>query len=246
MQRSYPFKCILPNDRILFYLNSSVVVSTDSKNDSFNSLVSTKTSDLHNFVAIYDKFDDESPSKALIPIKEIGSIFEFNYITHLQFFHEKDLRNYFTWGLDSSSPDVRATTSLPQQYSDQVRAGCMSNNLFSIRKVIIEDDMNVGFGLFLEEGCISKGTMIGEYVGVLLSKSSTCSDYSMLYPSCDGSYEIDSWEYGNLTRFINHSIHPNTVCQHVLVDEIIHIIIVSLIITPCYGSIFIIIIFIHH
>ena len=37
------------------------------------------------------------------------------------------------------------------------------------------------------------------------TSTSTPTDYAMFYPSSDGGYEIDAKEYGNLTRFINHS-----------------------------------------
>ena len=101
----------------------------------------------------------------------------------------------------------------------------MHENLF-IRYIPSINGVNVGYGLFTNENIVS-GTIIGEYVGVLLSGLSEPSAYSLNYPSCNGDYEIDATEYGNIIRFVNHSSNPNCDFKHVLYEGIVHVICVS-------------------
>ena len=55
------------------------------------------------------------------------------------------------------------------------------------------------------------------------------SDYRMWYPTTDGGFCVDSLEYGNAMRFINHSSgnRANCTIKYVYLDGLTHCIIVS-------------------
>lgn len=75
-------------------------------------------------------------------------------------------------------------------------------------------DSTLGYGVFAEEG-IPYGAFVGEYSGLvrrLYRRHSDQNPYCFHYPTKFWSlkyYIIDSFKEGNLTRFINHSHHPN-------------------------------------
>lgn len=109
---------------------------------------------------------------------------------------------------------------------NQLSKGEIHSNLY-IKYIPTIDNIEVGYGLYTEKK-IMKNSMIGEYVGVILTSTYGSSDYSVNYPCNNGNHEINALEYGNITRFINHSTDSyNCIFKYILCEDIIHIIIVS-------------------
>jgi hypothetical protein len=89
-------------------------------------------------------------------------------------------------------------------------------------------DSDVGYGAFAEE-VIPKFTFIGEYVGLVRKRSlfrRNSNTYCFDYPIGDlkSPYVIDAKDQGNLTRFINHSDHPNLEPAAAYSEGLLHII----------------------
>lgn len=80
----------------------------------------------------------------------------------------------------------------------------------SIRKV----DETIGYGLFAEE-FLPEGTWVGEYTGIVRACTifrPKTNEYTFRYPlyrTFWTVFSIDAKEYGNETRFLNHSEKPN-------------------------------------
>jgi hypothetical protein len=163
-----------------------------------------------------------SNSSQRLSLGDIGSIFGFTYTSRLIFFHEKDLRNYYSWGFDRNACDA---SSQDLGIVDFLDAGNVIDGL-SVRYIGEVGGIDVGYGLFVDVH-VRKGTAIGEYVGVVMKSSGPPSSYSFNYPSCDGGYYIEAVEYGNLLRFINHSSRPNCEYKIVFHEGISHIVAVS-------------------
>ena len=196
---------------------------------------------------------DEEAVEHNLGLVEIGILFSFTYITRIICLHESDLRNYSNWGLDSDSfSSLRDSDDISNQYDKSFEVKCKKaeeepTNISGIQTTVAISDMltkgslhsslfikfipdvgniKIGYGLFTSE-IIESCTPIGEYVGVLLTSMPEPSSYSLNYPCSDGNHEINATEYGNMTRFINHSSDPNCSFKHVLFEGIVHVICVS-------------------
>lgn len=85
-----------------------------------------------------------------------------------------------------------------------------------------------GWGLKTRESLL-KGQFISEYVGEIISFDTANKNYEIsnthyvfemnFYPS-KKPYSIDATNYGNATRFINHSCTPNCIVYPVWYDTI--------------------------
>lgn len=91
----------------------------------------------------------------------------------------------------------------------------------------------VGYGLFAEKQ-IKKGQYVGEYTGIVRQNDrryfEPLNNYCYEYPVPDEigrSYVIDATA-GCLTRFINHSPHPNLQPIHVYWKGFFHLIFIAL------------------
>jgi uncharacterized protein len=90
----------------------------------------------------------------------------------------------------------------------------------------------VGYGLFAEEE-LSKGAYAGEYTGIVRENnrrySEALNNYCYEYPVPDdiGRNFVTDATDGHLTRFINHSPHPNLQPFHVFYDGFYHLIFLS-------------------
>ena len=194
---------------------------------------------------------DKDFTTRYLTLDEIGTLFGFTYLSRLIFLHESDLRNYGSWGVDlhsntqgnddnySSSSSCGADSSgddgadsenvssieLTVEINNLLTHGGLNPNLF-VQYVPDVGDITIGYGLFASD-IIRAGLPIGEYVGILLTSMPEPSSYSLNYPCCDGNHEINATEYGNLTRFINHSSSPNSSFKHVHFEGIVHVVCVS-------------------
>lgn len=91
-------------------------------------------------------------------------------------------------------------------------------------------DNLLGFGLWTNKD-IPAQTFIGEYAGLLRKRkwrkrwqNLYCFDYN-IGERRSSSYVIDAQDYGNHTRFINHSFEPNLEPVSVYCDGTIHVIV---------------------
>lgn len=97
-----------------------------------------------------------------------------------------------------------------QKYHEEIRKGATA-------PIIIQwIDPVLGYGAFAAEDLV-KGQWIGEYAGVVRQLSRRHPDhnpYCFHYPTKMWSlryFAVDSMKEGNITRFINHSKHPNLI-----------------------------------
>ena len=246
---TYPIKCIMPRNRKLCFKDSTLTTyqTEDICNEDEFGEDDWIVENESVLVEVIDRISNVHKLSAI----EIGVFFGFTYVPRIIFLHESDLRNYRMWSLNSvcinfvddgnsvnDGVDVnvlvhKLVMGLPinpqifdAEISSMLEKGGILDNL-SVRYIPDVGDCAIGYGLFVHER-VEIGTMIGEYVGILHTSALIPSSYSLNYPSSDGNREIDASEYGNLIRFVNHSINPNSSFQHFLHDEILHIVCVSL------------------
>lgn len=98
-----------------------------------------------------------------------------------------------------------------------------------IRKV----NDQIGFGLFATE-YLRGGAWVGEYTGIIRACtlfSPKTNAYSFRYPlyrTFWTIYSIDAKEYGNETRFMNHSLKPNCEAVAIFREGLYHMVIRTL------------------
>ncbi len=87
----------------------------------------------------------------------------------------------------------------------------------------------IGYGVWTDRP-IPVNAYIGEYTGVLRKrfffrrwKNHYCFDYN-IGEERSSSYVIDAQDYGNHTRFINHSVEANVDPVSVYCDDAVHVI----------------------
>lgn len=90
----------------------------------------------------------------------------------------------------------------------------------------------IGFGAFAKTP-IKKGAFVGEYTGIIRENVrvyfAPLNNYCYEYPILDQlgrSFAIDA-THGNLTRFINHSYHPNLKPDYAFFDGFYHLIFIA-------------------
>ncbi len=112
---------------------------------------------------------------------------------------------------------------LESRCKDKIRLGVLSP--VSIGWVSEE----VGYGLFAAKD-IPAGSYVGEYTGIIRKNDlrrcfEPLNDYCALYPVEDELSKrlfLDAKQFGNLTRFINHSNTPNLEVRHLFCDGFYH------------------------
>jgi hypothetical protein len=94
-------------------------------------------------------------------------------------------------------------------------------------------DEKMGYGVWTNVD-IPAQAYIGEYTGILRKrgyferwKNRYCFDYNIGEGRSSG-YVIDAQDFGNYTRFINHSFEPNLEPISVYCDGLVHIIVYAL------------------
>lgn len=162
-------------------------------------------------------------------ICELENLFCFKFVSQITFesneekilVKEKGLEKLKNNGI---SPEAQ---KLGKLYIDQILS-CYIPKV-SVRKV----DEHIGYGLFAEED-ILEGSYVGEYTGIVRKNDrrymEPLNHYCYEYPVPDHigrHYVIDATQ-GNLTRFINHSYHPNLRPIHVFYEGFYHLIFLSL------------------
>lgn len=91
-------------------------------------------------------------------------------------------------------------------------------------------DDTIGYGVWTNVD-IPAFAYIGEYTGILRKrlffgrwKNRYCFDYN-IGEGRNSGYVVDAQDFGNYTRFINHSFEPNLEPASVYSDSLIHVII---------------------
>lgn len=242
-QDLYAIRCILPHDRYVHVAQAKVLPLDEQQNEDIYAQVETY---LQESTILYYGDGKQSERKSYASLAEM---FGFQYVSHLVFLHEKELRAVF---MSRPDQDVPTESSLHiehmQMYGNDhlrmlVNVGFIHPSM-SVRHIGLLDGVDVGHGVFAESD-LPAGTFLGEYVGMVLSSSSTtqfsdsmhehleqgCKDdmaYTCQYPSCDGGLGINATEYGNMIRFMNHSARSNAELRHYWgMGGIMHVLCVS-------------------
>ena len=205
----YSIQCIMPQNRSLCVSKRAILVAEQNDGET-------------NENTLY--YDQHGKSK-IIPCTRIGEMLSFEYMSKIVFLHEKELLSCLYQSIERSDQNDNWLMHMRKELSKN----CMHNDI-SLRHIGEIDGVDVGHGVFTEK-YIPCGSFIGEYVGLVSSVSETITrdnHYNFEYPTCDGSLEINAREYGNLTRFINHSKNPNAEFKAMSLDDIMHIICVSI------------------
>jgi hypothetical protein len=229
---AYPIMCILPVNRALHFENDILVSLSDTLMENFlkeegSNYITDSLLFAKDKTGI--KLCHQNSSISHQSLNDIGTTFGFTYASRLLFLHESNLRNYSLWGLDPTLEENNdasiVLTANKFGIADKLARGECHSNLY-IKHIPDIGDTKIGYGLFTDVS-IDEDVMIGEYVGIILTSMPEPTGYSLYYPCCDGNYEINASEYGNLTRFINSTSVPNCAFKPVLFEGIIHIVCVS-------------------
>ncbi|CAM9657570.1 unnamed protein product, partial [Ectocarpus fasciculatus] len=167
--------------------------------------------------------DDKGETKPL-SYGEVGLMFDFEYSSRLQFLHENDLRGAQFWAVDQDNREDDIFIGGVDSIGTDITAGKICDQM-SLRHIGVIGGVDIGYGAFAE-GRISSGALIGEYVGIL-SATSEPTQYSLSYPSCTGSHEINASCIGNMIRFVNHSSSPNCSFRVLMFESIPHVVCIA-------------------
>lgn len=211
--KSYPVHCILPHDRSLYMNNSTLTPYAD--NDE--TLACLMAHSFERSIILYDK-NSSGPERILLT--ELGNRLNFQYTFFLTFLHEKELRLAIY-----DFPDVDRF----EFHEDHIHIGRVHENL-AVKYIGIINEIDIGFGLYVEHEAIESNQLVGEYCGIVSSNETLSGEelsYCCQYPTCDGKLTINASESGNVIRFINHSISPNAEFRSCMIFEMMHIFCVS-------------------
>ena len=206
----YSVKCIFPRNRYLVKLEFETVIS-----DKVDIQISDEESIL---------LSNPQGISHLTPTA-LGELIGVSYERTLLCLHETDLRNIQLF-------DFHVFEKADCDLGEKLENGFILAQL-EIKYIGVCAGVDVGYGLFCTVSPIVAGTFIGEYVGILcstrryVSSTSPASRYSVSYPSCDGGFEIDASEFGNIIRFVNHSSSPNAEFRSILMEGLVHVCCVS-------------------
>lgn len=167
--------------------------------------------------------------KKLLTLSELEQKLGYRHVPLIQFENLVDEQEVYLKGLEQEKQgEVSAQAlELGKQYHPLILDSYLSPA--SVRWV----DEAVGYGLFAEE-TIEKGAYVGEYTGTVRKNNrryfEPLNNYCYEYPVQDEigrNYVIDASQ-GCLTRFINHSFHPNLQPCYAYWQGYYHLIFLSL------------------
>jgi SET domain-containing protein len=166
------------------------------------------------------------PDGLFYSIPELEEKIPFKYLSSLMF---EDQAEVLARGQDKHQNNQVSLESqkLGKKFIEKIEAAYIP--LVSVRWISDQ----VGYGLFAEEE-ITLGSYVGEYTGIVRRNDrryfEPLNNYCYEYPVDDEigrSFVIDATQ-GNLTRFINHSSHPNLKPIHVFYGGYYHLIFIAL------------------
>lgn len=201
---NYPVRCIIPSDRF-WIVTDKVPVEIEKPSE--------------DLCADAISYYDSNGTKTKLLCNEIGSMFCFEYIQRIVFLHEREFRECIYQTVENRDHEWC------MRMKDKVLQNETRSDI-SLRYIGVMNGIDVGHGVF-SELYIPAGSYIGEYVGLVSSINETTvreDHYNFQYPCCDGGLEINGREYGNLMRFINHSVEPNAEFRAVNVDDVMHVV----------------------
>ena len=215
VRMDYPLYCVIPHSRVLHFLpESSTFVAGESFSEDDHEVGHHASEAEHHSIDVWL----QDGTKIRHTDRELGKRFKFTFISRLWFLHEKELRRIVSNPIGESAVE--------QQLDENACRSVLSEGRFHKDTSIRFVNNVVNYGLYADKP-IPKGVMIGEYVGMVHAVSSKPNQYSLFYPTHDGNHQIDSREYGNATRFINHAQDPNCRYVHVLINGLNHTICVT-------------------
>lgn len=166
------------------------------------------------------------PDGLFYSIAELEARIPFNFLPCITFESLEDQADILARG-QAKQVNPQAE-ELGKKYIEKIEAAYIPQ--VSVRWITDQ----VGYGLFAEEE-IPLGSYVGEYTGIVRRNDrryfEALNNYCYEYPVEDEigrSFVIDATQ-GNLTRFINHSFHPNLQPVHVFYDGYYHLIFIALI-----------------
>lgn len=202
MNNYYSFFCLLPYERTLTKTDLNFIEKSSELNESHN--------------VLFAEYHGDQPK--LRNVDEIAESLGFIYTRRLSFFHESDLRNIQLSVFDSHDSEI-------EEFHEFINEAKVHDSI-SVRHIPQVDGIDIGFGIFAES-YIGPNEFVGEYVGMVSRtcdrKSSDSLSYSLRYPTCDDGFEVDAREYGNITRFLNHSSCPNVVFRKTKINGVPHV-----------------------
>jgi len=208
----YAVRCILPNNRYLYYDKLRFVATADPEVEGEQR-------------PTYVNYYASDGSQQTLDSDSFGARFSFEYIHRLVFLHEKELRSCT---FEQSVDEELGYPNLDESHIAFLLSG-QTSRLVSVRHIGLQNGNDLGHGLYAEED-LPAGSFIGEYVGLVSSVVETTmqqNHYNLLYPSCDGGLEINAREQGNIIRFINHSDNPNAEFRCIKVNGLLHVICIT-------------------
>jgi uncharacterized protein len=173
------------------------------------------------------KFIENGSKRFSIPALE--KRYKFTYLPSIAFENEKSKKEILARGLAefNSGKILPKALLLGKKYKSKIEAS------FFPKVQIQWISKWMGYGLFAAEK-LKAGSFLGEYTGIVRRNDrryfEPLNNYCYEYPVPDSigrSHVIDATS-GNLSRFINHSFHPNLKPVHVFVDGFFHLILLTI------------------
>lgn len=169
---------------------------------------------------------EEGHAPRKVSIADLARYVNFEHLQKLSFKNPMLRRHLLDRGLEQFKAGSILPTHLEmgQKWKTKIEEGVIPK--VSLRWI----NSTAGFGLFAEED-LEEGTFVGEYVGEVRENNDhlRLSDYLYAYPLLDElgrNFVIDA-QKGSLTRFINHSYHPNLFPTYAYVDGLYHMILIT-------------------
>ncbi len=169
------------------------------------------------------------PNGKLYTIQELEKKLNFRFFPHIGFETLAEKKEVQERGLDKlkNKGVSQESLELGDKFRGKIEAAYIPS--VSIRRL----EGSLGHGLFVEE-LLEGGSYVGEYTGIVRKNDrryfEPLNDYCYEYPVPDyigRSFVIDATQ-GNLTRFINHSFHPNLQPVHVFYEGFYHLVFLAL------------------
>lgn len=167
----------------------------------------------------------ESTEFKCITRKEFEKVFKIEYFDSLFFASYQELKETinqcpfkYHHGLSETKYE-----RLGREYEEEINHGVTAN--LRIQWI----DNTIGFGVFADEN-LEEGSFIGEYTGIVRKLSRFKEEettYCVHYPTSFFSLHnriIDSYQGGNILRFVNHSDIPNLYSENIVINKVIHVI----------------------
>ena len=204
----YSTQCIIPHNRFISIVDKRLVV-VEEPHDNLQQNI---------------RYIDKNGQDSIVSCYDLGNLLNFDYTQRLIFLHESDLRQCVYQAIVIPGHSIEWWTDM----KCKLLQNQTSSDIY-LKYIGVKQGVDVGHGVFTST-TVARGTFIGEYVGLVSTVSETIvqkDHYNFQYPTCDGGVEINGREYGNIMRFINHSIQPNSEFRALHVDDMMHVICVS-------------------